>query len=89
MPTSLPGRRVLINSVLLVSESAPCHLMQGVPYTILSLARFCLHCGKESHLEVRDRVFVEQGEWNGKQYEGETEADLLGCTECGQEFIPY
>jgi hypothetical protein len=49
-------------------------------------AKFCPDCGRRAAVETGRGAFVEVGEWDGKQYEGEASVTEKECGDCGHLF---
>lgn len=50
---------------------------------------FCPHCGAAATLKSVDTVHCEQGDWDGKSYEGEGSASQYACSRCNGQFLDW
>lgn len=50
--------------------------------------KFCPFCGKQT-IEQSGSAFVEAGEYDGRRYEAEGDADGYHCTSCGEGFVDF
>jgi hypothetical protein len=54
-----------------------------------SAPNFCPHCGATATLKSVDSVYCEQGDWDGKSYEGEGSAAQYACSRCNGQFLDW